>query len=106
MHPQETQVIAGVPRPHGRPVSVGSQPEHTPPETLPEKYKGRRFHQHNPTVTLMRTTPEEEATVQAIFDKHEIRKGQPVIVVNPGASFGTAKCWLPERFAEVDLEDV
>jgi uncharacterized protein (UPF0261 family) len=30
-----------------------------PPETVPEKYKGRRFHQHNPTVTLMRTTPEE-----------------------------------------------
>jgi uncharacterized protein (UPF0261 family) len=30
-----------------------------PPETVPEKYKGRRFHQHNPTVTLMRTTPDE-----------------------------------------------
>jgi uncharacterized protein (UPF0261 family) len=30
-----------------------------PPQTVPEKYKSRRFHQHNPTVTLMRTTPEE-----------------------------------------------
>jgi len=30
-----------------------------PPETVPEKYKGRRFHQHNPTVTLMRTTSGE-----------------------------------------------
>ena len=30
-----------------------------PPETVPEKYTSRRFHQHNPTVTLMRTTPEE-----------------------------------------------
>ena len=30
-----------------------------PPETVPEKFKGRRFYQHNPTVTLMRTTPEE-----------------------------------------------
>ena len=29
-----------------------------PPETVPEKYKPRRFHQHNPTVTLMRTTPD------------------------------------------------
>jgi uncharacterized protein (UPF0261 family) len=29
------------------------------PETVPTKYKERRFHQHNPTVTLMRTTPEE-----------------------------------------------
>jgi uncharacterized protein (UPF0261 family) len=30
-----------------------------PPETVPEKFKGRRFYQHNPTVTLMRTTPDE-----------------------------------------------
>jgi len=30
-----------------------------PPETVPEKYKDRKFHRHNPTVTLMRTTPEE-----------------------------------------------
>ncbi|HUE72013.1 MAG TPA: Tm-1-like ATP-binding domain-containing protein [Pirellulaceae bacterium] len=32
-----------------------------PPETVPEKFKHRKFHQHNPTVTLMRTTPEENA---------------------------------------------
>jgi uncharacterized protein (UPF0261 family) len=30
-----------------------------PPETVPEKFRARRFYQHNPTVTLMRTTPEE-----------------------------------------------
>jgi uncharacterized protein (UPF0261 family) len=30
-----------------------------PPETVPEKFKGRRFYAHNPTVTLMRTTPDE-----------------------------------------------
>jgi len=30
-----------------------------PPETVPERYKRRLFHQHNPNVTLMRTTPEE-----------------------------------------------
>ncbi|WP_414652631.1 Tm-1-like ATP-binding domain-containing protein, partial [Hypericibacter adhaerens] len=32
-----------------------------PMETVPEKYKGRKFHIHNPSVTLMRTTPEENA---------------------------------------------
>ncbi len=47
------------------------------------------------------TTPEEEAVVQALFDRHGIGTGQPTVVLNPGASFGTAKCWLPERFAEV-----
>ncbi|MFO0878807.1 MAG: Tm-1-like ATP-binding domain-containing protein [Gemmataceae bacterium] len=30
-----------------------------PPETVPERFSHRRFYQHNPTVTLMRTTPEE-----------------------------------------------
>ncbi len=30
-----------------------------PPETVPDRFRGRRFHQHNPTVTLMRTTVEE-----------------------------------------------
>ena len=30
-----------------------------PPDTVPAKFKGRRFYQHNPAVTLMRTTPEE-----------------------------------------------
>jgi uncharacterized protein (UPF0261 family) len=30
-----------------------------PPETVPEKFAGRLFYRHNPAVTLMRTTPEE-----------------------------------------------
>jgi uncharacterized protein (UPF0261 family) len=29
------------------------------PVTIPERYKGRRFHNVNPNVTLMRTSPEE-----------------------------------------------
>ncbi len=33
------------------------------PETVPEKFQGRRFYRHNPTVTLMRTTPEENAAL-------------------------------------------
>ena len=30
-----------------------------PPDTVPEKYSDRLFYEHNPQVTLMRTTPEE-----------------------------------------------
>jgi uncharacterized protein (UPF0261 family) len=30
-----------------------------PPDTVPEHYRGRTFYEHNPQVTLMRTTPEE-----------------------------------------------
>ena len=29
------------------------------PDTIPERYRGRKFHVHNPQVTLMRTTVEE-----------------------------------------------
>jgi len=32
-----------------------------PMDTVPERYRGRTLHVHNPTVTLMRTTPEENA---------------------------------------------
>jgi uncharacterized protein (UPF0261 family) len=48
---------AGVPQV----VSVGAldMVNFGPPDTVPEKYHNRRFHQHNPNVTLMRTTPEE-----------------------------------------------
>lgn len=31
------------------------------PGTVPERYRDRLFHHHNPNVTLMRTTPEENA---------------------------------------------
>jgi uncharacterized protein (UPF0261 family) len=31
------------------------------PPTVPAKYEGRLFYEHNPNVTLMRTTPEENA---------------------------------------------
>lgn len=54
-----------------------------------------------PTCLELFTTPEEEATVQGLLDRHGVRSDQPTIVVNPGASFGTAKCWPPERFGEV-----
>jgi uncharacterized protein (UPF0261 family) len=36
-----------------------------PRETVPEKFANRKFHVHNSTVTLMRTTPEENAQLGA-----------------------------------------
>jgi len=49
--------IAGVPQV----VSVGAldMVNFGPLDTVPEKFRGRRLHLHNPNVTLMRTTPEE-----------------------------------------------
>jgi uncharacterized protein (UPF0261 family)/ABC-type branched-subunit amino acid transport system ATPase component len=34
-----------------------------PMASVPERYRGRTLHVHNPTVTLMRTTPEENARI-------------------------------------------
>jgi uncharacterized protein (UPF0261 family) len=53
-----------------------------PPETVPEKFSGRRFYQHNPTVTLMRTTPEENDRLgKEIAEKASAAKGPTKIVV-------------------------
>jgi uncharacterized protein (UPF0261 family) len=38
-----------------------------PPETVPAKFAGRKFYQHNPQVTLMRTTPEENKELGEIL---------------------------------------
>ncbi len=38
-----------------------------PMDTVPEKFKGRNFYKHNPTVTLMRTTVEENKKLGEII---------------------------------------
>ena len=47
-----------------------------PRDTSPEKFKHRKFYQHNPTVTLMRTTKEENAQLgRIIAEKLNAAKG-------------------------------
>jgi len=53
------------------------------PASVPEKFKGRRFYQHNPQVTLMRTTPEEnERLGHLLAEKCNLSTG-PVAVLLP-----------------------
>jgi uncharacterized protein (UPF0261 family) len=53
-----------------------------PPETVPEKFRGRRFYQHNPSVTLMRTTPEENDLLgKEIAQKASAARGPTAILV-------------------------
>jgi uncharacterized protein (UPF0261 family) len=54
-----------------------------PPETVPAKFASRRFYQHNPTVTLMRTTPEENDKLgKEIAQKASAARG-PTAVLAP-----------------------
>src|SRR5262249_12994158 len=54
-----------------------------PPETVPTKFKGRTFYQHNPQVTLMRTTPDECAQLGKIIAEKLNLSTKPVTVLIP-----------------------
>lgn len=53
-----------------------------PPDTVPEKFRNRLFYQHNPTVTLMRTTPEEMAELGRIMArKLSAARGTTTVII-------------------------
>src|SRR6478736_5490088 len=54
-----------------------------PPETVPAKFAGRKFYQHNPQVTLMRTTADECAQLGKILAEKLNRSTGPVQVLLP-----------------------
>ncbi|MCD6362935.1 MAG: Tm-1-like ATP-binding domain-containing protein [Synergistetes bacterium] len=71
------------------------------PETIPEKFKGRKFYRWNPNVTLMRTTPEENAELGRILAEKLNRSTAPVAIFLPlkGVSMLDApgkEFWWPE----------
>ena len=71
------------------------------PETVPEKYRGRKLYEWNPTVTLMRTNVEENAELGRILAEKVNLSSAPVTVFlplkgvsqldSPGGEF-----WWPE----------
>jgi uncharacterized protein (UPF0261 family) len=54
-----------------------------PADSVPPQFKGRHFHRHNATVTLMRTTPEECAQLGRIMADKLNRASGPVAVFVP-----------------------
>jgi len=71
---------------HGTPqvISLGAldMVNFGPPETVPEEFRSRRFYQHNPTVTLMRTTPEENDKLgKEIAEKASAARGPTAVLV-------------------------
>lgn len=47
------------------------------------------------------TTPAEDAAMAARLREEGIGEGELLLGINPGASYGSAKRWYPERFAAV-----
>ena len=54
-----------------------------PPDTVPEQFSERQFYQHNPTVTLMRTTVEENAELGKIMARKLSQAKGPTTVIIP-----------------------
>ena len=62
-------------------------------DTVPEKYKGRNLYSWNPNITLMRTTPDENAQLGAIFAE------------KLNAATGAVQVYVPMRgVSELDIE--
>jgi len=53
------------------------------PETIPERYRGRKFHVHNPQVTLMRTTADENERMGRWIGERLNRMDGPVRFLLP-----------------------
>jgi heptosyltransferase II len=80
-------------------------------KAIPHRDFDRRFHHVNYYLNLLqeagieaphsepnlRLTIEEKMSARRIFSEMP----GPILGINPGAAFGSAKRWLPERFAEV-----
>ena len=53
------------------------------------------------TAPVLYTTADEDAAAMARLNDLQIDTERPIIGLNPGSSYGSAKRWLPQRFAEV-----
>lgn len=54
-----------------------------PRDTVPPKFSDRKFHQHNPTITLMRTTVEENAQLGAEIGRKLADSRAPTVILFP-----------------------
>jgi uncharacterized protein (UPF0261 family) len=76
----EAAGLAGLPQV----ISVGAMDmvNFGPPDSVPDKFRGRTFYQHNPSVTLMRTNKEEAATLgRMVAEKANAGRGEVAILL-------------------------
>ena len=56
---------------------------------------------HFPDALTLPSGLEDDQRFAEICRQYGIDSKRPLVVVNPGAAYGQAKCWLPARFAEL-----
>jgi heptosyltransferase II len=54
-----------------------------------------------PAVLKLTVTEEEREAMAARLASLGIERGAPIVTINPGATYGSAKRWYPDRFAAV-----
>jgi heptosyltransferase-2 len=54
-----------------------------------------------PTALKLAVTGEEREAMAARLASLGIERGAPIVTINPGATYGSAKRWYPDRFAAV-----
>ena len=57
------------------------------PETVPQKWKDRVFYRHTPHITLMRTNPEESASLGRLFARKINQARDQTVVLIPARGF-------------------
>jgi ADP-heptose:LPS heptosyltransferase len=61
-------------------------------------YLGSRYHQRK---MILGITPTERQQALDALAQLEVFEGQPFVILVPGASFGSSKCWPIENFAQI-----
>ena len=76
------------------------------PDTIPDKFRDRKFYPHNPNITLMRTTPDECGRLGSIIAEKLNRSTGPISVLIPLGGLSVIDApggpfWWPEADREL-----
>lgn len=63
------------------------------------RYMGLNIYEN--TQTELFVSPEAEEKIERIFREKGVDRNKKIICINPGAKFGSSKCWAPANFAKL-----